>query len=108
MKALEGFKAGSIEVLVLRRRARGLDIVELPVVINYDVRFARGLCAPHGRTGRAAPAGLTIMMMTGRTSAALRPSSGSPSRNSRCGRYPATTRAWSERGSERGAGAQRA
>jgi ATP-dependent RNA helicase RhlE len=67
MKALEGFKAGSIEVLVATDvAARGLDIVELPVVINYDVPFApEDYIHRIGRTGRAGASGLTIMMMTG-------------------------------------------
>jgi len=67
MKALEGFKAGSIEVLVATDvAARGLDIVELPVVINYDVPFSpEDYVHRIGRTGRAGASGLTIMMMTG-------------------------------------------
>jgi superfamily II DNA/RNA helicase len=67
MKALEGFKAGTIEVLVATDvAARGLDIVELPVVINYDVPFApEDYVHRIGRTGRAGASGLTIMMMTG-------------------------------------------
>jgi superfamily II DNA/RNA helicase len=67
MKALEGFKSGSIEVLVATDvAARGLDIVELPVVINYDVPFApEDYVHRIGRTGRAGASGLTIMMMTG-------------------------------------------
>ena len=67
MKALEGFKAGSIEVLVATDvAARGLDIVELPVVINYDVPFSpEDYVHRIGRTGRAGASGLTIMFMTG-------------------------------------------
>jgi superfamily II DNA/RNA helicase len=67
MKALEGFKAGTIEVLVATDvAARGLDIVELPVVINYDVPFSpEDYVHRIGRTGRAGASGLTIMMMTG-------------------------------------------
>jgi len=46
--------------------ARGLDIVELPVVINYDVPFAaEDYIHRIGRTGRAGMSGLTIMLMTG-------------------------------------------
>ncbi|HQR55209.1 MAG TPA: helicase-related protein, partial [Burkholderiaceae bacterium] len=45
---------------------RGLDIVELPVVINYDVPFSpEDYVHRIGRTGRAGASGLTIMMMTG-------------------------------------------
>jgi superfamily II DNA/RNA helicase len=67
MKALEGFKNGTIEVLVATDvAARGLDIVELPVVINYDVPFqAEDYVHRIGRTGRAGAAGLAIMLMTG-------------------------------------------
>lgn len=75
-KALDGFKAGTIEVLVATDvAARGLDIVELPVVINYDVPFAaEDYIHRIGRTGRAGMSGLTIMLMTGsdeRTVAAI-------------------------------------
>ncbi|MGH6611241.1 MAG: DEAD/DEAH box helicase, partial [Burkholderiaceae bacterium] len=67
MKALEGFKTDAIEVLVATDvAARGLDIVELPVVINYDVPFApEDYIHRIGRTGRAGLSGLTIMLMTG-------------------------------------------
>ncbi|GMV59003.1 MAG: DEAD/DEAH box helicase [Burkholderiaceae bacterium] len=67
MKALEGFKRGEIEVLVATDvAARGLDIVELPVVINYDVPFnAEDYVHRIGRTGRAGATGLAIMLMTG-------------------------------------------
>jgi len=67
MKALEGFKNGTIEVLVATDvAARGLDIVELPVVINYDVPFqSEDYVHRIGRTGRAGASGLTIMLMTG-------------------------------------------
>ena len=67
MKALEGFKQGTIEVLVATDvAARGLDIVELPVVINYDVPFsAEDYMHRIGRTGRAGASGLAIMLVTG-------------------------------------------
>ncbi len=66
-KALEGFKKGEIEVLVATDvAARGLDIVELPAVINYDVPFnAEDYVHRIGRTGRAGASGLAIMLMTG-------------------------------------------
>ena len=55
LKALDGFKQGAIEVLVATDvAARGLDIAELPVVINYDVPFsAEDYIHRIGRTGRA-------------------------------------------------------
>ncbi|HKO67764.1 MAG TPA: DEAD/DEAH box helicase, partial [Burkholderiaceae bacterium] len=67
MKALEGFKTDAIEVLVATDvAARGLDIAELPVVINYDVPFAaEDYIHRIGRTGRAGMSGITIMLMTG-------------------------------------------
>ena len=67
MKALEAFKAGTIEVLVATDvAARGLDIVELPAVINYDVPFnAEDYIHRIGRTGRAGASGLAVMLMTG-------------------------------------------
>jgi superfamily II DNA/RNA helicase len=67
MKALDGFKNGAIEVLVATDvAARGLDIVELPAVINYDVPFnAEDYVHRIGRTGRAGASGLAIMLMTG-------------------------------------------
>jgi len=67
MKALEGFKRGEIEVLVATDvAARGLDIVELPCVINYDVPFnAEDYVHRVGRTGRAGASGVAITLMTG-------------------------------------------
>ncbi|HTT10536.1 MAG TPA: DEAD/DEAH box helicase [Burkholderiaceae bacterium] len=67
MKALEAFKQGTVEVLVATDvAARGLDIVELPVVINYDVPFgAEDYVHRIGRTGRAGASGLAIMLATG-------------------------------------------
>ena len=52
MTALEAFKQGEIEVLVATDvAARGLDIAELPAVINYDLPYApRTTC-----TASAAP-----------------------------------------------------
>ena len=67
IKALDGFKDGSIEVLVATDvAARGIDIAELPVVINYDVPFnAEDYVHRIGRTGRAGAKGLAIMFATG-------------------------------------------
>jgi superfamily II DNA/RNA helicase len=67
MKALDGFKKGEIEVLVATDvAARGLDIVELPFVVNYDVPFnAEDYVHRIGRTGRAGASGVAIMLMTG-------------------------------------------
>jgi ATP-dependent RNA helicase RhlE len=67
MKALEAFKAGTIEVLVATDvAARGLDITELPAVINYDVPYAaEDYVHRIGRTGRAGATGLAMTIATG-------------------------------------------
>jgi superfamily II DNA/RNA helicase len=67
MKALEGFKQGTIDVLVATDvAARGLDIVELPAVINYDVPYApEDYVHRIGRTGRAGASGLAMTLATG-------------------------------------------
>jgi len=67
MKALEGFKAGAIRVLVATDvAARGLDITELPGVINYDVPFSpEDYVHRIGRTGRAGASGLAITIASG-------------------------------------------
>ncbi len=67
MKALEAFKAGAIRVLVATDvAARGLDITELPGVINYDVPFApEDYVHRIGRTGRAGASGLAITIASG-------------------------------------------
>ena len=67
MAALDGFKHGTIEVLVATDvAARGLDIAELPCVINYDVPFgAEDYVHRIGRTGRAGSKGVAVMLATG-------------------------------------------
>jgi len=67
MKALDGFKQGTIDVLVATDvAARGLDIVELPAVINYDVPYApEDYVHRIGRTGRAGLSGLAMTIATG-------------------------------------------
>jgi superfamily II DNA/RNA helicase len=64
--ALAAFKSGACEVLVATDvAARGLDIVELPCVINYDVPFnAEDYIHRIGRTGRAGQPGRTIMFVS--------------------------------------------
>jgi len=64
-KALADFKRGSVEVLVATDiAARGIDIIELPHVVNYDLPNV-----PHdyvhriGRTGRAGMNGEAISLM---------------------------------------------
>ncbi|HEV2612666.1 MAG TPA: DEAD/DEAH box helicase [Noviherbaspirillum sp.] len=66
MAALEAFKQGSIEVLVATDvAARGLDIAELPCVINFDLPYnAEDYVHRIGRTGRAGASGDAISLYT--------------------------------------------
>jgi superfamily II DNA/RNA helicase len=59
MAALESFKKGEIEVLVATDvAARGLDISDLPCVINFDLPYnAEDYVHRIGRTGRAGASG---------------------------------------------------
>ncbi|MGZ5202925.1 MAG: DEAD/DEAH box helicase, partial [Telluria sp.] len=62
MAALDAFKRGEIEVLVATDvAARGLDISDLPCVINYDIPYnAEDYVHRIGRTGRAGASGDAI------------------------------------------------
>ncbi len=64
MAALEAFKQGEIEVLVATDvAARGLDIAELPCVINFDLPYnAEDYVHRIGRTGRAGASGDAISL----------------------------------------------
>ncbi len=64
MTALEAFKNGGIDVLVATDvAARGLDIAELPCVINYDLPYnAEDYVHRIGRTGRAGASGEAISL----------------------------------------------
>ena len=66
MAALEAFKQGEIEVLVATDvAARGLDIAELPCVINFDLPYnAEDYVHRIGRTGRAGAKGDAISLHT--------------------------------------------
>ncbi len=66
MISLEHFKDGRCKVLVATDvAARGLDITQLPCVINYDVPFvAEDYVHRIGRTGRAGSKGLALMLAT--------------------------------------------
>jgi superfamily II DNA/RNA helicase len=66
LKALAAFKAGEVDVLVATDvAARGLDIVDLPAVFNYDVPFnAEDYVHRIGRTGRAGQSGLALTLVT--------------------------------------------
>jgi ATP-dependent RNA helicase RhlE len=65
-RALEGFKAGTVRVLVATDvAARGLDIEDLPHVVNYELPWQ-----PHdyvhriGRTGRAGASGDAVSLVS--------------------------------------------
>lgn len=62
VKALEGFKAGRINVLIATDiAARGIDIDELSMVINYDLpNVPETYVHRIGRTGRADASGVAI------------------------------------------------
>ncbi len=64
MAALEAFKSGAIDVLVATDvAARGLDIAELPCVINFDLPYnAEDYVHRIGRTGRAGASGDAISL----------------------------------------------
>jgi ATP-dependent RNA helicase RhlE len=66
MAALDAFKRGEIEVLVATDvAARGLDIAELPCVINYDLPYnAEDYVHRIGRTGRAGASGDAISLFS--------------------------------------------
>ncbi len=66
LKALDAFKAGSVDVMVATDvAARGLDIVDLPAVFNFDVPFnAEDYVHRIGRTGRAGASGLAVTLVT--------------------------------------------
>ncbi|MDD2720861.1 MAG: DEAD/DEAH box helicase [Gallionella sp.] len=65
IKALEAFKDGSISVLIgTDVAARGLDIDQLPVVINYEMPSApEDYVHRIGRTGRAGALGMAISLV---------------------------------------------
>ena len=62
LKALEAFKNGSVRILVATDvAARGLDIDQLPTVVNYELPFvAEDYIHRIGRTGRAGASGTAI------------------------------------------------
>jgi len=66
LKALDAFKRGDVQLLVATDvAARGLDIVDLPAVFNFDVPFnAEDYVHRIGRTGRAGASGLSVTLVT--------------------------------------------
>ena len=72
--ALADFKASKTHVLVATDlAARGLDIVDLPVVVNFDLpRSATDYTHRIGRTGRAGSRGIAVNFITAETHAHFR------------------------------------
>ena len=66
IEALDAFKAGKITVLVATDvAARGLDISDLPMVINYEIPSApEDYVHRIGRTGRAGASGIAISFVS--------------------------------------------
>ncbi|HEU0277504.1 MAG TPA: DEAD/DEAH box helicase [Rhodanobacteraceae bacterium] len=73
-RALQGFKDHRITVLVATDiAARGLDIEQLPLVVNYDLPMvAEDYVHRIGRTGRAGAAGLAISLVSQEETGLLR------------------------------------
>jgi ATP-dependent RNA helicase RhlE len=65
IEALDAFKAGSIHALVATDvAARGLDISDLPLVINYEISTSpEDYVHRIGRTGRAGAKGIAISLI---------------------------------------------
>jgi ATP-dependent RNA helicase RhlE len=73
-RALDDFKAGRVAVLVATDiAARGLDIAELPLVVNFDLPLVPADYVHRvGRTGRAGLAGRAVSLLTGADRSLLR------------------------------------
>jgi superfamily II DNA/RNA helicase len=65
LRALERFKAGEVAILVATDvAARGLDIDDLPVVVNFDLPIvAEDYVHRTGRTGRAGASGEAVSLV---------------------------------------------
>ncbi|HJW23563.1 MAG TPA: DEAD/DEAH box helicase [Rhodocyclaceae bacterium] len=65
LKALERFKAGAVQILVATDvAARGLDIDDLPLVVNFDLPIvAEDYIHRIGRTGRAGASGEAVSLV---------------------------------------------
>jgi ATP-dependent RNA helicase RhlE len=74
VKALDMFKAGKVTVLVATEvAARGLDIKELPQVVNYELpNVPEDYVHRIGRTGRAGAAGEAISLVSSDETGLLR------------------------------------
>jgi ATP-dependent RNA helicase RhlE len=74
MKALADFKAHQLQVVVATDvAARGIDIAQLPAVVNYDLpRSAADYTHRIGRTGRAGESGVAVSFVMANTDAHFR------------------------------------
>ncbi len=66
IEALEGFKNNKVQILVATDvAARGLDIIDLPLVVNYELpHVAEDYIHRIGRTGRAGATGEAISLVS--------------------------------------------
>ncbi|KAF0101414.1 MAG: DEAD/DEAH box helicase [bacterium] len=66
LAALDGFKQGKMQLLVATDiAARGLDIVELPCVVNFELPYSpEDYVHRIGRTGRAGASGLAVSLVS--------------------------------------------
>ena len=73
-EALADFKAGRLRVLIATDiAARGIDVVELPAVVNYDLpRSTEDYVHRIGRTGRAGESGVAVSFVSAATEAHFR------------------------------------
>ena len=73
-RALSDFKAGRVNVLVATDiAARGLDIAQLPLVVNYDLPLvAEDYVHRVGRTGRAGQTGRAVSLVSAEDRGLLR------------------------------------
>ena len=73
-QVLSDFKASRLKVVIATDMAsRGLDIAQLPVVVNFDLpRSADDYTHRIGRTGRAGEAGLAVSFVSAETEAHFR------------------------------------
>jgi len=73
-QVIDDFKANRVQVVVATDlAARGIDIAQLPVVVNYDLpRSAVDFVHRIGRTGRAGKSGLAVSFITADSDAHFR------------------------------------
>ena len=73
-QALADFKAGRLQVLIATDvAARGIDIIDLPAVVNFDLpRSTDDYVHRIGRTGRAGASGVAVSFVSAATEAHFR------------------------------------